>query len=241
MSPVAFLQRQLSRSCLSRRSRLLTTAACAGTNTDRDMYSLVSGPQQAAFSGIQRSHQLRSGCSIPRTILAQQCHTSNHGRRHPGSAYLQPRHQPRYACFLLVGMRSERAQSQHTTTNLCTGCERLHAHAPLGTCSLATCQASFSSLSSPPAHSHAAVSFSAPATPHSSRPPQPRMPALISSAQARPSSTAGAAGAATGSSAVAEDDDLEVTCLRVTVADLPGDEADNLSDVMLSFGAQSVV
>lgn len=67
------------------------------------------------------------------------------------------------------------------------------------------------------------------------------MPALISSAQARPSSTAVAAGAATGSSAVAEDDDLEVTCLRVTVADLPGDEADNLSDVMLSFGAQSVV
>lgn len=116
MSPVAFLQRQLSRSCLSRRSRLLTTAVCAGTDTDRDMYSLVSGPQQAAFSGIQRSHQLRSGCSIPRTILAQQCHTSNHGRRHPGSAYLQPRHQPRYACFLLVGMRSEHSHSTQPPT-----------------------------------------------------------------------------------------------------------------------------
>lgn len=38
-----------------------------------------------------------------------------------------------------------------------------------------------------------------------------------------------------------DNDDLAITCLRCTVSDLPGEEADMLSDVLLSFGAQSVV
>ncbi len=84
------------------------------------------------------------------------------------------------------------------------------------------------------------ISAAASATPSLPAPLRPHYRSVFTTATAAdapPSSSAGDSGGPTSPPPA----DIEATCLRCVISGTTGDVADSLSDVLLSFGAQSVV